>query len=310
MVTDRAVTNDITQYNQSVSPVFRPYPFPDALVGIVEVFDKGSTTNIADPLNWSYSFSGSAAILTLPGFRGVCQATRIWMFSMGPNIALPNNPATGIPYSPTVVIPAVGTITIQGGSKSQSVSDTTSFPVNITESVSNTGKVQYIPPVLTLAYTVPAKVGPSSGDVAQFTVMLPSSIISDAGSAPRAGWQQGDIITEIQPIEKLRANGVYLTTVWLIVVPYTTGQSPNGFTYAKSPASYPTGTSISTNSPTIVGGTGFSISPSLPSGLSFNTSTGDITGNPSAVTSQTYTISCTKSGLIYTAYLTIITYAP
>ncbi len=90
--------------------------------------------------------------------------------------------------------------------------------------------------------------------------------------------------------------GTYSNTVVLEV----TEAVPAGLTYSSLPivSSYPTltatnGTIISTITPTSIGGaiTTYSISPSLPAGLNFNTTTGSITGKPTVPSSlTTYTI--------------------
>ena len=70
-------------------------------------------------------------------------------------------------------------------------------------------------------------------------------------------------------------------------------------TYSTNPAIYPIGTAITSNSPVNTGGAiiSYSVSPSLPSGLSFNTTTGIITGTPNAITANaTYTVTATNSG--------------
>lgn len=305
MVTRRAITDDITTLNQSVSPTYIQYAFPDALIGIFEYLEEGTTDNLTDPVNYAFSFSGGVGFLILPGFRGACKATRLWVFSMGPAVVIPDNPDTSLPYAPTIVIPAVGTVTVKTGSKSQTVNLNSGSP-QIAKSNSNGSKGVPIPPVLTSAYTGPIQVGVGQ---ATFSVALPSSIIQDDGSAPRAGWEQGDIITEFKEIEKLQSAGVYLTEIRLIEVPYTTGQPRNGFVYLVSPASYPIGSGIATNTPQIGGASGFAITPALANGLAIDATTGNITGVVSgSATAQTYTITCTKGGLTYTAYLTIVTF--
>ena len=51
----------------------------------------------------------------------------------------------------------------------------------------------------------------------------------------------------------------------------------------------------------------YSVSPSLPAGLSLDTSTGSISGTPTAVTSSaTYTITATNTGGTDTATMTIV----
>ena len=71
------------------------------------------------------------------------------------------------------------------------------------------------------------------------------------------------------------------------------------FTYTTNPAVYVKGTAITANSPINSGGAviSYAVSPSLPSGLSLNTTTGSITGTPSAVAANaTYTVTATNSG--------------
>ena len=61
---------------------------------------------------------------------------------------------------------------------------------------------------------------------------------------------------------------------------------PTGLRYPTNPAVYTVGTPIEPNSPTIGGGpvASYSVSPPLPAGLVLNSSTGVISGTPSAVT--------------------------
>ena len=69
--------------------------------------------------------------------------------------------------------------------------------------------------------------------------------------------------------------------------------------YTAETVVYSKGSAISSNSPTTSGGdvVTWAISPSLPGGLSMDTSTGVITGTPNAITSQaTYTVTGTNTG--------------
>lgn len=75
---------------------------------------------------------------------------------------------------------------------------------------------------------------------------------------------------------------------------------PNSLSYSTSPASYVRYSAITNNSPTTIGGAvlSYSISPALPSGLNFDTTTGVISGTPDAYdeAGTTYNISATNSG--------------
>ncbi|MEZ6026502.1 MAG: CHRD domain-containing protein [Planctomycetota bacterium] len=101
------------------------------------------------------------------------------------------------------------------------------------------------------------------------------------------------------------ASGSTQTTLSLEVVPGLT--APSGLSYATNPASYPTGYAISSNNPSVTGTvTTWAISPALPAGLSFSTSTGVITGTPTVVTNQTgYTITASNAAGSTQATLTL-----
>ncbi len=69
--------------------------------------------------------------------------------------------------------------------------------------------------------------------------------------------------------------------------------------YSKSPSTYIEGAAIAPNTPEAVGATpsGFAISPALPAGLTFNTTSGIITGTPAALTAAVdHTITASFSG--------------
>jgi hypothetical protein len=76
-------------------------------------------------------------------------------------------------------------------------------------------------------------------------------------------------------------------------------QAPANLAYSVNPATYTTGTAIAPNSPSSSGGAvvSYGINPSLPAGLSFDTTTGIISGTPSATaTIATYTVTATNTG--------------
>lgn len=77
---------------------------------------------------------------------------------------------------------------------------------------------------------------------------------------------------------------------------FTTLAAPTNLNYANNAPEYCTGTAVS-NSASFSGApaTSFSISPALPSGLSFNTSNGTISGTPSGTSSQNYTVTVTNA---------------
>src|SRR5205085_192043 len=75
--------------------------------------------------------------------------------------------------------------------------------------------------------------------------------------------------------------------------------APSVLTYSSNPATYTKGTAITANTPTSSDGAvvSYSVSPALPAGLSLNTSTGVITGTPTAVKATAgYTVTATNTG--------------
>lgn len=104
--------------------------------------------------------------------------------------------------------------------------------------------------------------------------------------------------TPTQPVAKrvfslTAANGDLAGSVAITIIE----GAPTNLTYSNNNATYPVGYPITTNTPSASGGNiaSFSVSPALPSGLTLNTTTGEITGTPTAITaSSTYTITATN----------------
>ncbi len=92
-----------------------------------------------------------------------------------------------------------------------------------------------------------------------------------------------------------------------------TDLAPSDLTYSVNPAVYTQGTAIPANSPTSAGGAvlSYSVSPTLPLGLSLDTATGVISGTPTAVTATaSYTVTATNSGGSTSASLSITVNGP
>jgi subtilisin-like proprotein convertase family protein len=89
--------------------------------------------------------------------------------------------------------------------------------------------------------------------------------------------------------------------------------APSSLSYSSNPATYTKATAITNNTPASGGGAvaSYAVSPALPAGLTLNTSTGVISGTPTAVTSTaTYTVTATNSGGFTTASLSIAVVTP
>jgi len=84
--------------------------------------------------------------------------------------------------------------------------------------------------------------------------------------------------------------------------------APSGLVYTAATAAYIKGVAITPNAPSHGGGAviSYSVSPSLPAGLSLSTSTGVVSGTPTAITaSASYTVTATNDGGSTTATLSL-----
>ena len=84
--------------------------------------------------------------------------------------------------------------------------------------------------------------------------------------------------------------------------------APSALTYSSNPATYRIDQAITLNAPTNSGGAvvSYAVTPALPAGLSLSTTTGIISGTPTALsTSANYTITATNTGGSTTALLNI-----
>jgi hypothetical protein len=100
------------------------------------------------------------------------------------------------------------------------------------------------------------------------------------------------------------------TTTLVITV---NDRAPAGLSYTTPIAVYTEGTDIAANNPTSTGGAiaGYGVSPNLPSGLNLDPTSGQITGNPTAVTAMAvYTVTASNATGNTTAGLTITVMAP
>lgn len=277
-----AAVPDVTIFNESVAG-FRPYPFPDYLRGVTSFADDGNSTTLGNTYALSLSSSGTYLLDIQDGARTGVPCIRHRIFSNGPPTA-----ASLAAYKPTTIILSRGSVAIK--SKTNHLQQTTGAQ---TTAFSYSTKTGTIPPVLAaggFAFT------PTSGVTGQIEL---------APSVP-ARFIQGDTIMECEQAQKLGA-GLWQIFAYEMTATYTSGLPPGDFLYLVMNASYASSTLITPN--TAVGmasATGWAITPALPSGLSFNTSTGAISGTPSGANPVTaYTVTATLSGKTVTTYLLI-----
>jgi DNA-binding beta-propeller fold protein YncE len=153
--------------------------------------------------------------------------------------------------------------------------------------------------------------------------------LADNGTGVISGTPQGTSPKTTYTITASNSSGS--TTAQLTITINAAGVSPSGLAYNTPAPVYVAGVQITSNAPvkntTIPTGSTYSVSPDLPAGLSFDASTGAVSGTPAAVPSTiipvpdpaifppppftaTYTVTVTSATGSITAPLTITLYDP
>ncbi|MDP6188282.1 MAG: putative Ig domain-containing protein, partial [Candidatus Poseidoniaceae archaeon] len=138
----------------------------------------------------------------------------------------------------------------------------------------------------------------NSGDSALWSVSpsLPSGLNIDGSTGVISGTPTVTASSASYVITATNSGGSDTATISLTV----NAQAPSGLSYATENMTLTKGTAMATNNPSVSGGavTSWEISPSVPSGLAFSSSTGVISGTPSSLqtTKTTYTVWANNSG--------------
>ena len=155
-------------------------------------------------------------------------------------------------------------------------------------------------------YNLPLSV--SNGDVTtSYTLAgsLPSGMNFGSSNGTIWGTPTSDMSSTNYTVTANNSAGSFSTTFSMQIM-----SAPSGITYSPSSMTLEKGTAMTTNTPTYSGSTvtSWSISPSLPSGLSIDASTGAISGTPSVLqtSSQSYTVTATNSQGSATTSISII----
>ena len=151
----------------------------------------------------------------------------------------------------------------------------------------------------------PASTG---GAVSAYTVSpaLPAGLTLSASTGVITGTPTAVTATASYTVNA--SNSAGSTTASLSIT--VNDQPPSALSYTKGTAVYAIRAPITPNSPTSTGGavTAYSVSPALPAGLSLSTSTGIISGTPTAATATaSYTVTASNASGSTTATLTITT---
>jgi hypothetical protein len=144
-----------------------------------------------------------------------------------------------------------------------------------------------------IARTVAPQIGGVTGTItyAISSGSLPSGVtLSSNGTLVYDGQGAATTATSVSITATGSTAGTATATFTIEILP--AGAAPTSLSYA-GPYTLATGAAMTTSTPTISNGTGatYSISPNLPSGLSFNASTGAISGTPTnALLPTTFTV--------------------
>src|SRR5204862_9118 len=125
--------------------------------------------------------------------------------------------------------------------------------------------------------------GNSGGPVTSYAISpaLPAGLSFNTSSGVISGTPTALASVTGYTVTATNTGGSTTATVTITVVDV----APAALTYTTSPVTYTKGSAITANSPANSGGpvTSYAISPALPAGLSLDTTTGVISGTPSAL---------------------------
>ena len=281
---------------------------------------EGGTSGATEPPN-SLTYAANPAVYVMgtvivpntPSNAGGAVAS----YSVSPALpaGLSLNTSTGIVGGTPTAITATASYTVTATNASGTTTAILSITVNPPPTLPPSNLAYSTNPAV---YTVETAIGPNTpssggGAVASYSVSpaLPAGLSLNATTGVIVGTPTAVTATANYTVTATNAGGTTTAILTLTVDPRT--GPPSTLTYSTNPAVYRVGTAITPNTPSSGGSAvvSYSVSPSLPAGLSLDASTGVIGGTPTAVTSTaTYTVTATNSAGSTTAILSITVNPP
>ena len=258
------------------------------------------TVNDLAPMNFTYSVQPAIYTLgaTLAPNVPIVSGGIVLSYTVSPTlpIGLSMNAVTGIITGTPTVITGLATYTITATNSGGSAS----FGLPITVEDVSPQSLTYLlnPAVYTKGSAITANtVSHSGGVITGYSISpaLPSGLSFNATTGTISGTP-----TVISPQASYQITASNSGGSLNVIISLTVNdQAPTNLAFSLNPATYTKGTQIQNNSPSSGGGLviSYSVTPSLPAGLSLNTATGIISGTPSAITSTaSYAVVATNSG--------------
>ncbi len=271
------------------------------------------TVNVAAPTNLVYTTPvtyvvGTAIAPNTPTNSGGAIASYSVLPALPAGLSL--NTSTGVITGTPTAAAAAANYVVTG----TNVTSTTPSTISITVQATLTAPSG-------LSYATPVSYGTGSaitansptvggGPVTSYSVSpaLPTGLALDTTTGVISGTPT--TITSASNYTVTATNGVGFTTA-TVNIAIVLG-APSGLSYSNTPGiGYVTPASFTTMQPTVSGGAvaSYSITPALPAGITLNTTSGNISGTPTATSGYTgYTVTATNAAGSTTATIYIVVY--